>query len=69
MRGHMRTGTPVINRGVMPIILSAGGIPPWIALQGAFHDESSCWVPAVFRPAIILSHWGRTEFPHTSGTG
>jgi hypothetical protein len=33
------------------------------------HDEGSCWVPAVLRPAIILSHWGRTEFPHVSGTG
>ncbi|PSC76174.1 exostosin-like glycosyltransferase [Micractinium conductrix] len=33
------------------------------------HDEGSCWVPAVLRPATILSHWGRTNFPHVSGTG
>ncbi|KAL4419203.1 hypothetical protein ABPG77_000597 [Micractinium sp. CCAP 211/92] len=33
------------------------------------HDEGSCWVPAVLRPAIILSHWGRTDLDHISGTG
>ena len=41
------------------------GIPP---LQLSVHDEGSCWVPAVLRPAIIISHWGRTELPHVSGT-
>ena len=23
----------------------------------AVHDEGSCWVPAVLRPAIVLTHW------------
>ncbi|KAL4856586.1 DNA-directed RNA polymerase II subunit RPB2 [Chlorella vulgaris] len=32
------------------------------------HDEGSCWIPAALRPAIILSHWGRTDFPHISQT-
>ena len=27
------------------------------------HDEGSCWVPEVWRPAIILSHWGSEEVP------
>jgi hypothetical protein len=38
-----------------------------IVLQS--HDEGSCWLPAVLRPAIVLSHWGRTEIPETSDTG
>ncbi|GAB4813993.1 hypothetical protein N2152v2_001039 [Parachlorella kessleri] len=33
------------------------------------HDEGSCWVPAMLRPAIILSYWGRTDLDHISGTG
>lgn len=33
------------------------------------HDEGSCWLPAVLRPAIVLSHWGRTEIPEKSDTG
>ncbi|KAL4427668.1 hypothetical protein ABPG75_001757 [Micractinium tetrahymenae] len=32
------------------------------------HDEGSCWVPSVIRPSIILSHWGRKDVNHTSGT-
>ena len=32
------------------------------------HDEGSCWVPAAIRPSIILSHWGRMDANHTSGT-
>ncbi|KAL4856557.1 putative glycosyltransferase [Chlorella vulgaris] len=32
------------------------------------HDEGSCWIPAALRPAIILSHWGRTDFPYISQT-
>lgn len=32
------------------------------------HDEASCWVPAAYRPGIILSHWGRMDANHTSGT-
>lgn len=39
------------------------------ALQFSVHDEGSCWVPAVLRPAIILSHFGRTELDHVSTTG
>ena len=26
-------------------------------------------MPAAVRPAILLTHWGRTDFPHVSGTG
>ena len=37
--------------------------------QLAVHDEGSCWVPAVLRPAIVLSHWGRTDKEHLSDTG
>ena len=33
------------------------------------HDEGSCWVPAAIRPSIILSHWGRMDTNHTTGTG
>ena len=33
------------------------------------HDEGSCWVPAVLRPAIVLSHWGRLDKEHESLTG
>ena len=34
------------------------------------HDEASCWVPAAIRStSIILSHWGRMDAHHTSGTG
>ncbi|PSC76758.1 exostosin-like glycosyltransferase [Micractinium conductrix] len=33
------------------------------------HDEGSCWLPAVLRPAILLAHWGRTDAHHVSGTG
>lgn len=38
-------------------------------LQLSVHDEGSCWLPAVLRPAVILSHWGRTDASHTSGSG
>ncbi|KAI3432296.1 hypothetical protein D9Q98_003856 [Chlorella vulgaris] len=33
------------------------------------HDEGSCWLPAVLRPAIVLSHWGRTEVNPPAGSG
>ena len=33
------------------------------------HDEGSCWVPAVLRPAIVLSHWGRLDKEHESLSG
>ena len=33
------------------------------------HDEGSCWLPSVLRPAIVLSHWGRTEVPDHADTG
>jgi hypothetical protein len=32
------------------------------------HDEGSCHVPAVLRNATILTHWGRKDLNHTSGT-
>lgn len=33
------------------------------------HDEGSCWLPAVLRPAILLTHWGRMDLGHISNTG
>ncbi|KAL4438037.1 hypothetical protein ABPG77_004258 [Micractinium sp. CCAP 211/92] len=33
------------------------------------HDEGSCWLPAVLRPAILLAHWGRMDAHHISNTG
>ncbi|KAL4443960.1 hypothetical protein ABPG75_011697 [Micractinium tetrahymenae] len=33
------------------------------------HDEASCYVPAAIRPSIILSHWGRLDAGHASGSG
>ncbi|EFN55367.1 hypothetical protein CHLNCDRAFT_52572 [Chlorella variabilis] len=33
------------------------------------HDEGSCWLPAVLRPATMLTHWGRMDLGHTSSTG
>ncbi|KAL4428361.1 hypothetical protein ABPG75_002450 [Micractinium tetrahymenae] len=33
------------------------------------HDEGSCWLPAVLRPAVLLTHWGRTDIGHASNTG
>ncbi|KAL4437781.1 hypothetical protein ABPG77_005693 [Micractinium sp. CCAP 211/92] len=33
------------------------------------HDEASCYVPAAVRPGIILSHWGRMDAGHASGSG
>ncbi|PSC68519.1 exostosin-like glycosyltransferase [Micractinium conductrix] len=38
-------------------------------ILAALHDEGSCWVPAVLRPAIILSHWGRTDEGHKGQSG
>ncbi|KAG7674943.1 hypothetical protein Ndes2526A_g07692 [Nannochloris sp. 'desiccata'] len=32
------------------------------------HDEGSCHVPAVLRNATILTHWGRKDLNHTSGS-
>ncbi|KAL4447245.1 hypothetical protein ABPG77_007278 [Micractinium sp. CCAP 211/92] len=32
------------------------------------HDEGSCWAPAVIKNSIILSHWGRKDPNHISGT-
>lgn len=34
----------------------------------ASHDEASCWVPEELRSSVILTHWGRTDLDHTSGT-
>ena len=60
-REGMGGAEPVAKHGHPAILCSF-----W---QRSFHDEGSCWVPAVLRPAIILSHWGHTEFPHASGMG
>lgn len=38
-------------------------------LQLQTHDEGSCWLPAVLRPAIMLAHWGRMDARHVSNTG
>jgi hypothetical protein len=38
-------------------------------LQLITHDEGSCWLPAVLRPAILLTHWGRMDLGHISNTG
>ncbi len=32
------------------------------------HDEGACYAPRQIWPSIILSHWGRTDFPHASNT-
>lgn len=32
------------------------------------HDEGSCLAPAAIKSSIILSHWGRMDANHTSGT-
>ena len=44
-------------------------LAPLAWLQASLHDEGSCWVPAVLRPAIILSHWGRTDEGHKGQSG
>ncbi|GAX85634.1 hypothetical protein CEUSTIGMA_g13049.t1 [Chlamydomonas eustigma] len=33
------------------------------------HDEGACYAPGSVWPGIILSHWGRLDFPHTSLSG
>ena len=42
---------------------------PLLLLQLMTHDEGSCWLPAVLRPAILLTHWGRMDLGHISNTG
>ena len=33
------------------------------------HDEGACWAPTeVYRNSIMLTHWGRLDREHTSGT-
>lgn len=33
------------------------------------HDEGACWAPSeVYERSIILTHWGRMDRGHTSGT-
>ncbi|GIL48810.1 hypothetical protein Vafri_5227 [Volvox africanus] len=48
---------------------------PWFARRGGRDhiwltatDEGACCVFKDVWPGIFLSHWGRTEFPHTSGS-
>ena len=57
VHNYIRTRFPYWNRhgGADHIVLAP-------------HDEGTCWVPAVLRPAIILGHWGRTELDHISQT-
>ena len=32
-------------------------------------DEGACWMPtAIYNTSIVLTHWGRLEANHTSGT-
>ncbi|KAG2432503.1 hypothetical protein HXX76_008848 [Chlamydomonas incerta] len=33
------------------------------------HDEGACSAWKGVWPGVMLSHWGRTDFPHASGTG
>ena len=32
------------------------------------HDEGSCYLPAVLRNATLLTHWGRKDLGHKSGS-
>ncbi len=48
---------------------------PWFARRGGRdhiwltpHDEGACAVWKEVWPGIMLTHWGRTDFPHFSGT-
>ena len=49
--------------------------PYWNRTRGAdhvwhfAHDEGACWAPAeVYTNSVILTHWGRLDRNHTSGT-
>ncbi len=33
------------------------------------HDEGACYAPENSWNAIMLTHWGRLDFPHSSNTG
>ncbi|GIL69673.1 hypothetical protein Vretifemale_506 [Volvox reticuliferus] len=48
---------------------------PWFARRGGRdhiwlnpHDEGACYVWKDIWPGVMLSHWGRTDFPHASNT-
>ncbi|GFR49988.1 hypothetical protein Agub_g12134 [Astrephomene gubernaculifera] len=48
---------------------------PWFARRGGRdhiwfnpHDEGACYVWKDVWPGVMLSHWGRTDFPHLSHT-
>ncbi|KXZ50749.1 hypothetical protein GPECTOR_15g434 [Gonium pectorale] len=48
---------------------------PWFARRGGRdhiwlnpHDEGACSVWRDVWPGVMLSHWGRTDFPHASNT-
>lgn len=32
------------------------------------HDEGACYSPKEVWPGIMLTHWGRLDFPHSSNT-
>eukprot|EP00877_Chromochloris_zofingiensis_P008502 jgi/Chrzof1/3905/Cz13g12240.t1 len=49
--------------------------PYWNRTQGSdhiflfSHDEGACWAPTeVYNTSIILTHWGRLDQHHTSGS-
>ena len=45
--------------------LSKGKDHIWLAN----HDEGACWFPSeIYNSSIILTHWGRMELNHSSGT-
>ncbi len=48
---------------------------PWFARRGGRdhiwlnpHDEGACYVWKDLWPGVMLTHWGRTDFPHASNT-
>ncbi|GLC75556.1 hypothetical protein PLESTF_001656500 [Pleodorina starrii] len=48
---------------------------PWFARRGGRdhiwlnpHDEGACYVWKDVWPGVMLTHWGRTDFPHASNT-
>lgn len=55
---HIQRTYPFWNR-------SKGKDHVWLAN----HDEGACWWPSeIYNTSIILTHWGRLDLNHTSGT-